>query len=264
VTAARELDQRLTFAIQIAREAGALTRRLFLTQDLAVAHKGDGSPVTAADRGAERLLRERIAGRYPEDGILGEEEGESRGASGRTWILDPIDGTVAFVAGVPLYGTMVGLEEDGEPTLGVIVLPALDELVAAGRGLGARWVRSDGSSYAARVSATAKLADALLCATSVRLFLEAGLSEAHARLVRAVGRDRGWSDCYAFVLLATGRCDAVVEPAMQVWDCAAAAAIVAEAGGSWSDLDGRRTLRGGTFVASNGRLHEALLRVVRG
>ena len=147
----------LDFAVDVAREAGESTLRWFRARDLAVDSKADGTPVTAADRHAERLVRDRVAARFPDDGVLGEEEPETAGATGRRWIVDPIDGTKAFTRGVPLYSTLLALDDEHGPAVGVIVLPALGQAVYAGRGLGA-WC--DGEP--ARVSATAALDGAYL------------------------------------------------------------------------------------------------------
>lgn len=253
-----ELAERLEFAVAIAREAGQSTLELFQSAAVQVATKGDGTPVTEADRAAERLLRERIQSRYPADGIVGEEEATLEGTSGYDWILDPIDGTRSFVHGVPLYGTLVGMERDGEAVLGVIEHPALDERVFAARGLGATWQRA-GRTRPARVSTTANLKDALVCFTSPQLFPKIGRQGLLRRLESDAGVLRGWSDCYAHLLVATGRADAVVEPVMAVWDCAALLPVLEEAGGTFTDLDGERTIRGQGALATNGVLKDSLL-----
>jgi histidinol-phosphatase len=133
-----DLQPRLALAIEAAREAGQITLEYFRRDDLEVELKCDDTPVTAADRRAEQCLRQRIATAFPDDGILGEELGERPGTSGFRWIVDPIDGTKSFIHGVPLFGTLIGLEREGESVLGVIRIPALDECVYAARGLGAR------------------------------------------------------------------------------------------------------------------------------
>ena len=122
-------------AVAIATEAAELTLRWFRTDDLAIESKLDGTPVTAADRAAEAVVRERLREAYPDDGVLGEEEDETFGTSGRRWIVDPIDGTKAFTRGVPLYTTLLAVEDADGPLAGVIVVPALSERVWAGRGL---------------------------------------------------------------------------------------------------------------------------------
>ena len=165
------VSRELVFALAAAREAGALTLEYFGSDRLDTETKGDGSPVTRADREAEGLLVARIRAAFPGDGILGEESGETRGTTGRRWILDPIDGTKSFVHGVPLYGTLVALEAEGRPLVGVVCLPALREAVFAARGEGAFWTRDLGgreTTIPARVSAVDRLDRALFCTTSPR------------------------------------------------------------------------------------------------
>jgi len=173
------LSRELAFALAIAREAGAATLDWFGSERLGVETKGDGTPVTRADREAERLLVDRIRGTFPDDGIVGEESGERHGTSGRRWILDPIDGTRSFMHGVPLYGTLVALEVHGAAALGVVCLPALREAAFAARGEGAWWARGLGlggseTTARARVSAVDRLDRALCCTTSPRGFERSG------------------------------------------------------------------------------------------
>lgn len=218
--------------------------------------KADGTPVTVADREAEAAARAVIAAACPGHAILGEEEGggadaRSGGPSHR-WILDPIDGTKSFVQGVPLWGALVALERDGDPLVGVCVMPALGERVAAAHGRGCRW-----NGAPCRVSETRTLADAVLVTTSPRALRRRTprwtALEDEVRLVR------GWSDCWAYVLVATGRADIAVDPVMQPWDCGPFVTILEEAGGRFTDWLGRRTIRGGDAVATNGLLHDAVL-----
>jgi len=253
-------------AVRFARVAGDHTLRYFGAESLGVDRKSDGSPVTRADREAEELLRERIRAARPDDGILGEEGGESPGTSGVTWILDPVDGTRSFVHEVPLYGTLVGIEIDGAARVGVAYLPALREMVYAARGLGAVRVVAVGqaneSRAPARVSGVDELGRALFCTTSVGGFERSGHRAVYDRLRGAVARDRGWSDCYGHVLVATGRAEVMVDPLMHVWDCAALQPIVEEAGGVFTDLAGRPTHRGGSAISSNAALAPAIRRLV--
>jgi fructose-1,6-bisphosphatase/inositol monophosphatase family enzyme len=153
---------------------------------------------------------------------------------------------------VPLYGTLVGLEVRGEPSVGVVYLPALDELVAAARGLGCTW-----NGKPCRVSATERLADALVAVTDERTARRR--SAAYLQLAEATALQRTWADCYAYVLVATGRAEVALDPIVNVWDCAALLPIVEEAGGRFTDWRGRRTIHGGEAVASNGALHEQVL-----
>ncbi len=249
----------LDFALDVARRAGAVTLRWFGT-DLTVETKADASPVSIADREAERTIRDAIAEHYPDDAILGEEYGEASGSgSGRRWIVDPIDGTQSFVRGVPLYGTLVALEADGDVVVGVAHFPALDETLAAARGAGCRH-----NGRPARVSSCDVLGDSLICYTDHMLFERAGHADAWERVVAATGLTRGWSDCYGYALVATGRADAMIDPIMAPWDCAALAPIVEEAGGRYTDFGGAATIYGGNAIATNGRVHGALLAIVGG
>jgi len=252
----------LDFAVRIAHEAGALTLRYFRAPDLDIERKADDSPVTRADKGAEELPRDRIRAACPDDGIVGEEFGEDAGTSGRRWILDPVDGTRSFVRGVPLYGTLVALEEEGRAVLGVIHMPALFETVYAASGVGAQWRLGD-EARPARVSSTASLNDALLSTTSVGGFERAGRLEVYEGLRARVQRDRGWSDCYGHLLVATGRVDVMVDPLMAEWDCAALQPVVEGAGGRFTSLAGVATHRGGSAVSTNGLLHDAVLELSR-
>lgn len=273
-----DISTRLSFAIEIAREAAGQTLSLFRRGDPEVITKADGTPVTAADRDAERRLRAAIAQRFPSDAILGEEFGETPGISGYRWILDPIDGTQAFIRGVPLYGTLVGVEMLSSPStpfpsglgkvrmgshapetiLGVLVLPALDEYLYAANGQGAWWSQRNSKPKPARVTSTAKLSDALVCITSVDGFPEVGRQPALERLTRVAKRIRGWGDCYGAALVATGRADAMVDPAMNPWDCTALKPIVEQAGGTYTDWLGHATAYGGDALATNGRIHAEL------
>ena len=263
-----------TFAVEIAREAGALTLDYFGKPDLAVDLKADRTPVTEADRGAEKLLRRRIAERFPADGILGEEFGELPGTSGRRWILDPIDGTRSFERGVPLYGNLIALEFDGEIELGVINMPALGEMVHAARGAGARWITGIGGvagvggrreqDRPARVSGQAEPRDALFSYTSWRGFARAGADAMLDRLRETFGPDRGWGDCYGHLLVATGRADVMVDPRLEVWDAAALKVCVEEAGGTFTDLSGTATHVGGSGYSTNALLFAAARAAIGG
>ena len=163
-----DLKHRLSLALEIATEAGRLTLTHFCRTDLVVERKGDDSPVTIADREAETHLRRRIAAAFPHDGMLGEEMGESAGASGWRWIIDPIDGTKSFIHGVPLYGTLIGVERDGSPLVGVIHLPALEESVYAARG--GAWGPVRERWNAAPRPTRAQLADGLFTTTATTTY----------------------------------------------------------------------------------------------
>jgi len=244
-----ELNELLEFAVDLARGAGEITLRYFRKKP-ETSTKSDGSYVTIADREAESYLRKRIADRFPDDGILGEEEGELQGTSGRRWILDPIDGTFAFVHGVPLYGVLIAVEIKREMAVGVVNIPALGEIVWAAKGVGCFL-----NGERARVSNTAELKDALLLSTSFGRATE--LLQERAKVSRT------WGDCYGYVLVATGRADVMLDPVMNLWDCAPLLPIMEEAGGTFTDWRGERTADGGNAIATNGLLFDEVMEIVR-
>ena len=245
-----ELKELLEFAVELGRGAGDITLEYFRKKP-ETSTKDDGSYVTIADREAEKYLRRQIAERFPDDGCVGEEEGESIGRSGRRWIVDPIDGTFAFVHGVPFYGVLIALEIDGESIVGVVNMPALGELVSAAKGLGCFL-----NAEPARVSETAELKDALLLSTDFAARTE------HLRARAKTSRT--WGDCYGYVLVATGRADVMLDPVMNLWDCAPLLPIMEEAGGTFTDWRGVRTIDGGNSIATNGRLLDEVMSVIRG
>jgi histidinol-phosphatase len=258
-----DLSARLELALSAAHEAGRLTLGYFQSDDLAVELKQDASPVTIADRQAEQLLRQRIADQFPTDGVLGEEFPETPGASGYRWILDPIDGTKSFIRGVPLYGTMVGIEHGRESVVGVVFIPALGECVYAAKGQGAWYQRGAQAPRRARVSARRRLADALLCTSDTR-FPTPAREAAYDRLQRSVLVSRTWGDCYGYLLVATGRADVMLDPVMNVWDAAALQPILLEAGGTFTDWQGQPTIYTGDGIATNAHVLEEVLAVTRG
>ena len=265
-----ELRERLDLAVAIALEAGAYVMRSYRTPGLTVDSKADASPVTDADRGAEELVRERLARAVPADAITGEEFGEASGSSGYRWYIDPIDGTQSFIRGVPLFGTMLAIEREGEAAAGVIVFPALREAVYAAKGAGA-WA-ADGVDLSASavanparatVSATPSLSEATISQTSTRIFDRRGLGAAYARVSRAARTVRGWGDCYGHYLVATGRIDAMLDPELKAWDTAPLKPIVEEAGGRFTDWSGAPTIYGDSGISTNGRIHDELLAMLR-
>jgi histidinol-phosphatase len=247
----------LTFLEETIREAGKITLKYFNKPGLLIDTKSNETPVTQADRESEQFIRERIEQYYPDDSIVGEEFGEKKGSNARTWILDPLDGTKTFITGVPLYGTMIALEEDGEIVQGAVYMPALDELVIAGRGTGCFW---NGSTC--NVSSIDKLEDAKIMTTDdLRLRGVIG-HERHHEIFENVKLARTWGDCYGHILVATGRADAMLDPKMAIWDMAPFPVIIEEAGGKWSDFHGREDVRGGSLLSCNSALFEPLLGMV--
>jgi histidinol phosphatase-like enzyme (inositol monophosphatase family) len=246
-----QLTDRLELAKAAAIEAGKGTLAFFQQDNFQVERKTDNSPVTIADRQAEQLLRKRIMSAFPHDAILGEEFGEQTGTSGYRWIVDPIDGTKSFISGVPLFGTMIGIELGRRSVVGVIYLPALDECVYAASGRGAWHIKGQGEPRAARVSSRGKLADGLFVTSQVNSFAHRGAQEVFQRLEQAAYITRTWGDCYGYVLVATGRAEVMVDPIMNVWDTAAIQPIVEEAGGTFTDWHGEATIYAGEAIATN-------------
>jgi histidinol-phosphatase len=247
----------LDFAIDAAWQAGQLTLAHYQT-GVAVEQKADESPVTIADRGAERLLRRLIEDRFPDHAIVGEEFGETDRDSTYRWIIDPIDGTRSFVRGVPLYGVLVGLEIAGENAVGVVHLPGLGEMLAAARGLGCRW-----NGRPAHVSDVSRLDQALAVYTDSALFAKYGKAEPWARLQAGTHTQRGWGDCYGHCLVATGRAEVMLDPILNAWDCAALVPILAEAGGTFTDWNGEPTIYSGHGFSTNGVLFDQVLELIK-
>lgn len=242
-------------AVELCRRAGAFTLDLFGSSDLVVDAKGDGTPVTEADRGAERLVRDHLAQRHPSDAVVGEEWGISAGTSGRRWVVDPIDGTKAFTRGVPLYSNLLAMEDAFGWAVAVVNLPALGETVAAGRGLGCH---HDGQRC--HVSSTARIEDAYLTTSGFEHWDESTLSAVHRS---GVGL-RTWGDGYGYALVATGRVDVMVDPVVSLWDVAPMPLLLEEAGGRFTDWSGVARADGGSGVATNGMLHEEVLALLSG
>jgi histidinol-phosphatase len=254
-------DELMDFATQTVAGAGEITLRHF--GSVAVEYKGDGSEVTEADRAAEAYVRAAIAEAFPEDGILGEESEERPSESGRRWIVDPIDGTRSFGAGVPLYSVLLSLEVDGVISLGCVHLPVLGHTLVAARGAGA-WV--DGRE--ARVSECDEISEARLVTSGLEYWRDASNDHHRAgfgRLVEATRFTRTWGDGYGYFLVATGRVDLFVDPiAGQLWDYAPMTVILPEAGGRLTQIDGLPLAPRSSALASNGELHRAARRVLLG
>lgn len=258
-----DLKTRLESAVAFARRAGDYTLTHFQRDDLAVETKADASPVTVADRGAEQLLREAIAAAFPDDGILGEEFGEQSGTSGYRWILDPIDGTKSFISGVPLYGTLVGIERDGRSVVGVIHIPALGETAYAAVGGGAWYVTGNAAPRPARVSKK-PLSDGLFLTSEVKNFHAIRRPDVYEKLQQSARITRSWGDAYGYLLVAVGRAEVMIDPIMNVWDCAALQPVIEEAGGTFTDWRGLPTIHSGNAVATNGVCRDEVIRITQG
>jgi histidinol-phosphatase len=233
-------------------------------RDVPTSTKPDRSFVTEADQAIERLVRERIRARYPDHGLVGEEYGEDAAAARIRWYIDPIDGTHNFIRGVPLFGTLLAVEVDGELQVGVISAPALGERWHAARGLGAWALGRGGVARPIRTSAVTRIGDAQLVYGSRRENVESGLMPGFDATIAASWRDRGFGDFWGYALVAEGAAEAMFETGMHPWDLAAPLVLIEEAGGRVTDVTGARRIDAPSFVGSNGHLHEELLRRLTG
>lgn len=261
-----DLATRVALLRRLADRADAIALTHFQRVDLRTMSKADATPVTEADLAIEAMVREELRRACPGDAILGEEHGDEPGDTlspdSFRWVLDPIDGTVSFANGVPIFGTLIGLEQHGRVVAGVCSMPALGERVWAARGMGATWERSGRASTSARVRHCARLSDALLCTSGLEYFEKSNSTDALVRVARAAGRVRGFSDCYGGMLVATGRADGWFDPLMHAWDSGPFPVILAEAGGVFTDWHGREDIRGGSALAACPTLHAELLKLV--
>ena len=247
----------LDFAVETAYLAGRLTLGYFQT-GLRPDLKADDTPVTVADRAAERLIRERIEKQYPHHAIVGEEFGASDHADAEfRWFVDPIDGTKSFVRGVPLYGVLLGLEIAGKIEAGVVYFPALDEMVAAASGEGCWW-----NGRRAHVSDVTDLRRATVSCSDVAGFAAYGRGATWERIQAATYFHAGWGDCYGHTLVATGRIEMMLDPIMAEWDCGPFPVILREAGGYFGDWRGNETIYGKEALATTQTLLPQVLALI--
>jgi histidinol-phosphatase len=258
-----ELDAWLALAHAACDEADAIARSTF-RRDLQVSTKPDRTLVTQADTAIERAIRARLAAAHPDHGIVGEEYGTEAGDAATRWYIDPIDATNNFVRGVRIFATLLAVEHDGELQAAVVSAPALRDRWWARRGGGA-WTRGadDAEPRRIRASEVASVEDAQVLYGSGGEVEASGRAPGFRRLLRDAWRERGFGDFWGYMLLAEGAAEAMVEVGLSSWDAAAPLLIVEEAGGRATDFDGRRILEGGTFVATNGILHEEILARLR-
>jgi histidinol-phosphatase len=247
---------RYEVALDAARKAGEFALGYF-DQGVAVEWKPDQSPVTLADKGAEQLLRETLLARFPGDGFLGEEFGDTPGTSGYRWIIDPIDGTRSFIRGIPIWATLVGLEYKGELIAGVAYSPALKQTFHALRGEGAYR-----DQRRIRVSDVRSLDKAHVYYSSVSWFTAAGRDRQFLELVRRTERQRGFGDYYGFLMVAQGSGEIMVEHGVHAWDLGALVPILEEAGGRITAWDGKLDIYKPDVLASNGPLHDEALAII--
>ena len=229
-------------------------------RDLQLEQKPDTTFVTVADRGIEALIRERIAAQFPGHGVVGEEYGTDAGDASVRWYVDPIDGTHNFIRGIPIFGTLLGAERDGELQASVISAPALGQRWYAWRGGGA-WTTSalnGGSARRISVSGISSIADAQVLFASAGEIERSGLAPGFPSILDQAWRERGFGDFWGYTLVADGAAELMVEPDLWPWDAAAPMLLVEEAGGRATDFDGVRSVLNRTFLATNGILHDTI------
>jgi histidinol-phosphatase len=250
----------LAVALALADQADVVTSARFGALDLQVDTKPDLTPVSDADRTVENALRKTLGRARPADSILGEEFGGSTSLAGRQWIIDPIDGTKNYVRGVPVWASLIALLHDGVPHVGVISAPALQRRWWAASGGGAFAAVGDAPARRLSVSSVAQLDSASLSFSSLSGWAELGLRDRFVELTDAVWRVRAYGDFLSYCLVAEGAVDIAAEPEVSVWDLAPLDILVREAGGTFTSLDGTAGPHGGSAVATNGLLHERVLR----
>ena len=249
------LAELLNVAMEGAHLAGKRTLAYFNTGVIPDI-KADNTPVTIADREAETVLRDHIHRYFPDHAILGEEQGETSGTAPYRWIVDPIDGTKSFIAGVPLYGVLVGVEVRGEPTVGVIYLPALDDMVAAANGTGCTW-----NGRPCHVSDVSELSQAVVVTSSI---VSCQIrSDAFDTLTPRTRVQRTWGDAFGYAMVATGRAEIMMDPVTNPWDCAPMVPILREAGGVFTDWRGNPTHLNGDGIATNAALNTQVLEILK-
>lgn len=250
-------DNLRAFVHELASASGDFIRPFFKAPDLAVDTKSDQTPVTEADRGAEKLMREKIARRYPHHGVMGEEFGIQDPDAEWVWVLDPIDGTKAFAAGCPLFGTLIAVLHQGEPILGAIHQPVLRELMIG-----------DGKSTTlngrpTRVRDCARIEDAVLLTSDPFNPGKYRNGAAYDALARRARVARTWGDCYGYLLLASGWADIMLDPIMNPWDIPALIPIVRGAGGAITDWYGGNPVKADSTVAAGPALHAGVIAALR-
>lgn len=249
-----ELQRYLDFALQTAHEAGQLTVGYF-RRSLEIIDKADGSPVTIADREAEKLIRAAIEKTFPDHGIYGEEFGTKDPTPGcsYTWFIDPIDGTKSFIHGVPLYTTLLALVREEESVVGIINIPAEGQMMSAAKGMGCRL-----NGVSVRVSQVSDPARAIWLTSDQYKMEEVSPRGAWRDLYSKVRFTRTWGDAYGYMMVASGRAEFMVDPIVSPYDVAPLPVILREAGGRFFDWKGRETIFGGNGAAANAALAPAL------
>ena len=250
-------EAELSFANELADEAAEIGLRYF-RGEFRVELKPDRTPVTEADLAIEGMIRERVAERFPDDAILGEEQGLA-GDADRVWIIDPIDGTKNFAAGIQIWGTLIALAVDGDPVVGVAGAPALGERYAAAAGGGARW-----NGEPIHVSDVGRLSDAFVLFGDVSWKRDVALERPFGELARRAKRTRAFGDFWGHMFVARGAAEVMLEPELRTWDTAALRVILEEAGGRMTAMDGGPVVDHGSALSTNGPVHDEVVAVLAG
>ncbi len=248
-----DLKSRYDAGIELAQKAAKIAMGYYETA-LDIEWKNDESPVTVADREAEKFLRSSLNKYFNHDGFLGEEYDDEPGDSGYRWIIDPIDGTRNFVRGIPIWATLLGLEYKGEMLAGITVAPGLNQTYRALRGDGA--FRND---IKINVSTINSLGASQLFYSSISWFVKAGMEKEFLALASATEKQRGFGDFYGFVLVAQGAGEIMIEHGVHAWDVASIIPLIEEAGGKFSDWKGNKSIYAPDVLVTNGILHQQIL-----
>jgi myo-inositol-1(or 4)-monophosphatase len=247
------LEPYRAFLVELAEKSGDFIRPLFASPTLGIKFKADQSPVTAADKGAEQLLRSLITKKFPLHGVIGEEFGNDRPDAEFVWVLDPIDGTKSFITGVPLFGTLIALMHQGQPVLGAIHQPILRQLMLGDN------TTATLNGRAVRVRPTAQIEQATLLTSDPLNPAKYQNGAAYAALEKRTRLTRTWGDCYGYLLVAAGFADIMCDPIMNPWDIQALIPVIRGAGGIITDWQGRDPVKAESIVAANSVLHPQVM-----
>jgi len=256
------LATRLALMREIADRAEPICLEHYQSPSLRVERKPDGSVVTPADKDTEQMARELIHQHFPQDHITGEEFPQHEGSSDYRWIIDPIDGTDSYTRGIHTFANLIAVAEDNTPVLGLANFPALGERLTAATGHGCTWTAPHHPPKPAAVSTEPSTENAVIELTRPKTFANKSLKHLFDELALATAKTRGWSDAYAFALVATGRIDAAIALRMNIWDVAPFQPIITEAGGTITEWDGTTPITGASTLATNNALHEPLQRII--
>lgn len=243
-------------AIDIAERASKIALSHF-RHAMLIEIKENQTPVTIADKKTEEMIRMELEAAFPDWGIIGEEFGDLSKKSDFIWTIDPIDGTRSFIRGIPLWGTLLGLLHKGEPIVGVMVMPAINETYAAGKELGTRC-----NGVQIHASNTKSIESAFVSVGDVPCFEDTGRKKMLERLIEQSEVTRGYTDCFGHSMMLRGAVDAMIDPAVSIWDVAPIACLVKEAGGDYCDFEGNRSFTSKTFMSFTPALKADLLKTV--